>query len=332
MACKSNDKIISSTPIFYTTSAVSAWQGIRYIKHNQYMIVGTSAPDTGILYFGPLDGSSISVYKVMYPNSTSTSVYGPDFISNDLIRLVGSYKTGDDTVNGFIFEGSLDDLNDPTKYTTVPSTSKFNYVHSVMGDLAVGNSGDIGLILSSQAFIYNLKTKEKQSIVYPESLTTTAYGIWYNGGTSYTICGGYAGKLFGINDIYVDRGHGLRPYPIGHGYVVNYDSKCGEFTNWTSFDYPNNNILTHFQGISSSKPGEYEISADYLGLDITLHALYLKIKKSKHRYHYNVKYWSELKYPNGTALISANSIANKNIVGIVFTNNTIIPYQAELLF
>ena len=35
------------------------------------------------------------------------------------------------------------------------------------------------------------RTQILTDIVYPGSTTTTAYGIWYNGGTSYTICGGY---------------------------------------------------------------------------------------------------------------------------------------------
>ena len=60
-----------------------------------------------------------------------------------------------------------------------------------MGDLAVGNGGDIP-DHTDNAFLYSVsQDKILTDIVYPGSTTSSAYGIWFNGGTSYTICGGY---------------------------------------------------------------------------------------------------------------------------------------------
>jgi len=64
----------------------------------------------------------------------------------------------------------------------------------VSGGLVVGNldmAGDKNP--AGYAFIYDPATGEQTPIVYPKSsrsLTHTAYGIWWNGGSSYTISGG----------------------------------------------------------------------------------------------------------------------------------------------
>ena len=98
-----------------------------------------------------------------------------------------------------------------------------------MGDLAVGNAdGPEGNapLGTGHAFIYSVSQAQiLTDIVYPGSTSTTAYGIWYNGGTSYTIAGGYtmlgsAGKT------------------VAEGYLVDYDSSTGQFTHWTSFAAP----------------------------------------------------------------------------------------------
>src|SRR4029079_2371190 len=114
----------------------------------------------------------------------------------DALRLVGSYKTGNDMVQGFLFQGTIADLAQSGNYRTINYPgAKFNYVHSTMGDLAVGNAdgpeGNLP-IGTGHAFLYDVaRGTFLPDIVYPGSTSTTAYGIWHNGGTSYTICGGY---------------------------------------------------------------------------------------------------------------------------------------------
>ena len=57
-----------------------------------------------------------------------------------------------------------------------------------------------------------------------------------------------------------------RAAPISNAYLVDYNSATGQFSNWTSFPYPNGvvgqDFLTHFQGISSTEAGVYTLGAD----------------------------------------------------------------------
>jgi hypothetical protein len=75
------------------------------------------------------------------------------------------------------------------------------FVHSVDGGLAVGNADNADVddltgyfSLSSTAFIVDLDTGKQTEIRYPDDrnplVTHTANGIWFNGGSSYTIAGG----------------------------------------------------------------------------------------------------------------------------------------------
>ena len=123
---------------------VSGWQGIRNSDTSgQYLIAGTSDAN-GLLFDGTMDGVGTS-YSVDYPGADTTSVYGPDNLGNSTVRLVGSYKNADFAtapveVNGFLFEGTTADLGQAGNYRTVDYPgAKFNYVHSTMGGLAVGN-------------------------------------------------------------------------------------------------------------------------------------------------------------------------------------------------
>src|SRR5262249_37326760 len=143
------------------------------------------------------NGAGGASYSVNYPGATTTSVYGPDLLKNGDLQLVGAYKTGDDVVHGFVFQGSTDDLTNADNYATIDySGAKFNYVHSIAGDLAVGNADGPENKLplgTGHAFLYDVKQHLfLPDIVFPGSLSTSAYGIWSNGGTSYTIAGGYS--------------------------------------------------------------------------------------------------------------------------------------------
>src|SRR5262249_32818130 len=120
------------------------WQGIRGADTaGQYLITGTSN-DSGLLFDGTIAGVGQS-YLVQYPGALTTSVYGPDNLDNGVVRLVGNYKNSDYATapvysNGFVFEGTPAQLSASSKYRTIDYPgAKFNYVHSTMGGLAVGN-------------------------------------------------------------------------------------------------------------------------------------------------------------------------------------------------
>ena len=168
------------------------------------------------------------------------------------------------TVNSFIYTGTTSEFNNPANFSslTFPGAT-YTYAHSTAGGLVVGNNdnpvdhgGQADLPYGpGQAFLYNIAQETWTDIAYPGSKTTSAYGIWYNGGTSYTIAGGYS---MGLIDTFTNQNQ-----PIGTSYMVDYNSATGQFSHWTSFAAPfGGNVLTHFQGISSAQAGVYTLAAD----------------------------------------------------------------------
>ncbi len=116
-----------------------------------------------------------------------------------------------------------------TRRSTIPSARTPTFTARWAASRSVTPTAPRGPARSHRPCVYLQRlaaTKFLTDIVYPGSTTTTAYGIWYNGGTSYTICGGYSSNSNASE-------------PIGNAYLVDYDSATGQFTNWTSFAYPN---------------------------------------------------------------------------------------------
>jgi parallel beta-helix repeat protein len=346
----SNHNLIGhSDPItgisYYNTNQVSiqpvsGWQGIRAGNGSgQYLITGTSNSD-GLLFDGTIAGVGTS-YLVRYPGASTTSVYGPNNLGNGMVQLVGNYKNADYATapvfsNGFIFEGSTSDLSQAGNYKTIDYPgAKFNYVHSTMGGLAVGNYDsppDHGMgnlpFGPGHAFIYDIAGGSfLTDVVFPGSLSNTAYGIWYNGGTSYTICGGYSTSVVNNFD---DQSR-----PIGKGYLVDYDSKTGAFSHWTSFDYPNGiNFVTHFEGISSVEKGVYTLNADSVqaGSSNPAQGSWVTVRRNTDGSFGNAV-WVDLNdpnYPSSSGITSSNSVYGNQVVGIVIGQGTLASFQATI--
>lgn len=311
------------------------WQGIRQIEKNKYMIVGTSQKD-GILNIGPIRYDSSKTKIINFPNASSTSVYGPQYIKDEFIQLVGSYKINNiNAVFGFIYTGNLCDINESKYYNTVVTGGKFTYVHSVYNFLAVGNydgplsendhhESKLGPI---NAFIYNIKDKSFEKVEYPNSASNTVYGIWYNGNGKYTLTGGYSNDKKDIKDVYK---HEKCKKPIGNGYIVDYDIKNKNFSNWTSISYDNNSI-THFEGISGNRktPNLYQLAANTLNKDGELVAFWVLVKRTKNGKFRTLK-WVKIKYPDSDGLTSSNSVAGNIVVGTVIGDK--VGYQAVIDF
>jgi parallel beta-helix repeat protein len=325
-----SDPVTSTS--FYNADAVgmqpvSAWQGIRNsATSGQYLITGTSGAN-GLLYNGPISGAGGTSYSVNYPGATTTSVYGPDVLEGNRVRLVGSYKNGDGTVHGFLFEGTTADLSQSGNYRTIDyPNAKYTYVHSTMGGFAVGNAdGPEGNapLGTGHAFLYDVaRNTLLPDIIYPGSTTTTAYGIWYNGGTSYTICGGYSG---------IQGQSGA----ISHGYIVDYDSLTGQYTHWASFDYPNGLVgqdyITHFEGISSAEKGVYTLVADSAqsGSSNPAQGSFVTVRRNTDG-TFGPAAWVDLNYPGVAGVVSANSVAGNQVVGIVVSGAGTFSYQATV--
>jgi hypothetical protein len=319
---------------------VSGWQGIRGgDADGQYIIVGTTNT-SGLLFEGTIAGGGTS-YAVNYPGAFNTSIYGPNNLGDGNLQLVGVYKnpdfaTADVEVNGMLFQGTVDDLNDPSAYTTIDYPgAKFNYVHSTMNGLVVGNydsaieHGNLNLPLGpGHAYIYSIADDNfVKDIVYPGSLSNTAYGIWYNGESSYTICGGYSSSIVNNLD---DQNQ-----PIGQAYLVDYNSLTGELSNWTSFSYPNGtNFVTHFEGISSVEKGIYTLNADSVQADSDnpVQGSFATVRRNVDR-SFGTAEWVDLNYTGvdpTTNVTSSNSVYGNQVVGIVINDGNSFSYQATV--
>ena len=336
---------VTGVSYFDTTDVevpVTGWQGIRGgDEAGQYIIVGTSG-SSGLLFQGTIEGDGTS-YEIDFPDAQTTSIYGPDNLGGGELRLVGVYKnsdfeTADVTVNGFLYEGttSSSDLNDLSNYRTINyPDAKFNYVHSTMGGLVVGNydsaedhgTGDLPLG-PGHAYLYDIETDTfLTDIVYPGSLSNTAYGIWYNGGTRYTIVGGYS--LTPGNN-FEDQDH-----PIGRAYMVDYDAAEGEFSNWTTFSYPNGvNYVTHFEGISSVEKGVYTLNADSVQTDSAnpSQGSLVTVRRNADG-TFGEAEWVDLNYTGVdplTHITSSNSVYGNQVVGIVIHEGDSFSYQATV--
>lgn len=314
---------------YYNTDSMqitpSGETGIRGTgTSDQYYITGNSGAD-GLLFVGTIAGVGTS-YVVDYidgsANQYITNVYGPDAINATTVRLVGTYKdasSSSDQVDGFLFEGTTADFTNPANYRTISIPgATYTYAHSTAGGLVVGNydnPADHGMgnlqYGPSHAFIYSIAQNQQiAEVAFPGAKSTCAYGIWYNGGTSYTICGGYS---LGFANNFLNQGQ-----PLGASYLVDYDSATGEFSHWTSYVPPAGfNTLTHFQGISGVESGTYTIAAVTLpGITTQPVQGFLVTVDRNADGSFGANVWTALDDPAGTAT-SANSVYGNQIVGVV---------------
>jgi hypothetical protein len=317
------------TNVNYNNSTmIKFWQGIRYLSDNYYITCGTTINEQGVVNIGSITNyNSENNYTVTFPNSEVTSVYGPDYVGIGVYRLVGTYRNvNEKTVYGFFFEGTLIDLSKTQNYNSIliGSNSDYTYVHSTMGNLIGGTYGSNSAAIN--AFIMKIKTGTVINVVFPGSKSNTVYGIWYNEDDSYTLCGGYSDEEVSALSIYING----QPTPFGKAYLVNYNSITNLFSNWTSFTYKNSNLLTHFEGISSSSPKKYEISADainYNNINIGSFVTIIQNKNGEFKAHD----WINIDYPLPLTITSSNSVANNIIVGAYFdSQQNSYGYSAEI--
>ncbi len=318
------------------TLPVTVWEGIRNYqgKSNEFLISGQTGTN-GLLYLGALAGGGKS-YEVKFPNAASTSVYGPDSLENGNVRLVGSYapKSNEGVSDfGFIWEGSLNQLPGGGKYRTIDYPgATVQFTHSTMGGLAVGNAlTSSNPDAPSVAYIYDVaKADFVDTVSFPGSKTTTVYGIWHNGRSNYTICGGYSD--FRTNNM---ADHSL-PLFRGRAFLVDYDAETQKFSHWTSYRYRNGETArtfeTHFEGISSEEPGVYTMNADSVrrgGTAGPVQGSWISVRRNPDG-RFSDGQWVDLNYPGVRAgVTSSNSVYGNHVVGIAITKSS-IPFQATI--
>lgn len=335
-----NNSLIN-TPIGKEYGGISAWQGIRYLGSDTYLITGTTNPKPntgyGIIYVGHINCYDGKYFIQKVPNSISTSTYGPNYnVNTGIYTFVGSYIDYNLNTNGYIYIGNLDELSLCDKnnyfYPSVNLSYNITFLHSVSNGLIVGNSGNQNSD-ETLSYIYDINNLNeiKTEIKFPDSHTTTTYGIWYNGDNSYTLVGGFSHKKININNIYLNNG---LTFPHGNAFIVDYNSITNTFTNWTSIVYNVDDIVLeiHFQGIYQNENGTYSINADVLNLSENLlpQGYFLTIgRNDNNEFTYNIDNWIKLKYDN-FGITTSNSTANNKIVGL-FIGKENVSFQAEII-
>lgn len=324
---------------YQANTDIFSWQGICPIDYtNEYLITGTQTGGSlGAIYRGPIElVSQGPINAVVFPNSTGTSVYGPEHSyevnccnPHEIITLVGSYQTGEVGIKfpckGFGYKGKYTDLANPDNYFEIEPDKEYKYtvVHSTRAGLAVYISSDTSQLnlIEGRSFVYDIDKKQTISEVkFPDSEFTTTYGIWYNGQTSsfdkYTISGGFSiqGDLF----------------PNTRTYVVDfiYNRITGQtiFENWSEIKIPEISIYTHAQGISGLNgfSDEYILPIANFYLDpiqgklLQLSGGKIKIKRIGNQF---IKLsYQAINFPQ-TRLTIVTSAAENVVVGVSLNNN-----------
>ena len=269
----------------------------------------------------------------------STTTYSADYLGGDQLRIVGTYSnTGASNELGWVFTGSLADIDDPDRYTSLPfptETASWNIPHSTSGGLVVGNYNSSTFedkpAGGGRAYVYDAVNQVYlvPSMVYPGSGSNTLYGIWWNGGTSYTLCGGYSNLP--VNNL-------LNPnIPLENALMVDFDSSTNTFSNWKTFKYSNPvtgySAVTHFEGISGVEDGKYTLAGVALDEGATV-AGFVTVYRNADGSFGDMS-WTDLKPTNsdgtpvdGTAF--ADSVYGNAVVGIAPGDSGVNAYTATI--
>jgi hypothetical protein len=242
-----------NNPVATSSSYFTSLTGVRGVADSSDVyITGATilgSTYTAQLYKGPLTGGG-TYYTMSYPSSSgattkTTNSYSVDNLPNGRVSVVGSYNTTQNmNQQGYIYTGAVVDnptsgfqtINFPGAIITIP--------HSVMNDLVVG--GYEPQTGRPHAFIYKISTGEftRLTVMTDQNVAETAYGVWHNGGTSYTIVGGFT-----------------EASDIEKAYILDYDSSTGVITNTTAYTFNNQpSVLTHFEGITTNGSGGYYLA------------------------------------------------------------------------
>ena len=209
-------------------------------------------------------------------------------------------------------------------------TATWNTPHSTANGLVVGNydssTVDDEPAGAGRAYIYDAvsQTYLVPDMIYPDSVANTNYGIWWNGGTSYTIAGGYSNLP--VNNLLDPR------VPLSEAMIVDYDSATGEFSNWTSYRFTDPSTgfsgLTHFEGISGVGPGRYTMASTALD-EGQFVAGFVTVERNPDG-SFGEFTWTTLSPPVVDGITFADSVYGNAVVGVAPTSTAINAYQAVI--
>jgi len=289
----------------------------------------------------PSAGSGTGTWTVLnVPGAASTSIYGPEVLGNNTYNLVGTFtcppsgststtaapsqcSTGANTYS-FFYSGPI---------TTNPSMGNFIQVqarqypslkladatilHSVSGGLAVGNYNSINGPMGN-AFVFDPVTGKQTNLVFPDAEKSySVYGIWYNGGTSYTVAGGVSGGL-------IDKKSGQ---PVTLGYLMDYDRASGQSSNYQAYQYKpvgaakryfnHDGVITHFEGIWSNGQGLYKLPASITSFTGGVSAAFVAqvVRRPNGKFSTSAN-WKQITLP-GSSFMTNDSLFGDTSIGIV---------------
>lgn len=290
----------------------------------------------GALYSGSLaavTNASISSWVPLVPvisgqTVISTSLYGPNTaqftpsIGAGNVIAVGSYKyaqspAGSGADHGVIYEGSVSGGGTWTQIDAtalVTNGTLLNTIaHSTMGSLVVGNY-DTSLA-TGNAFIYNLSNAAWVNLAPTGSASFTAYGIWQNSETSFTIAGGSSALESGGLDL---------------GYLVNYDSSTGQTSDFKTFNYinaPVTALISHFDGITATQTG-FNLTGDYLMLGGGLGAFFASVDLLPGG-GFGEAVWTDIAF-TGADETSGNTVVGDSVLGVYTVGGAPLSYVSTV--
>lgn len=301
-------------------SGTTLIQGIRGVDGSPDVYIAGSLSNAGLvqglLYRGPLQGNGASgswnALTYTAPGVTdvvNTSCYGPNNGADGQVQLVGSYKrtsTGQSAL-GFYYQGPPDGSGSWQTVSPNGGNTTNVYVHSVMGNLAVGNY-DVDGLDNGYAFIWDVAKNVYHDLVAPNAKTTTLYGIWHNGGDSYTLAGGYSE---------------ISPGDLSQGFLVDWNASTSTAGNWKTYQYASQkfaSIVTHFEGITTDGAGGYHLASDWLNGKSGAGAALARVRRNADG-SFGDAQWIDIAYPDAVLATSANTVYQNNILGIFLTEN-----------
>ncbi len=301
--------------------------GIRQVAgSNSVYISGgyTTSTTYSLLYQGPLSG--VGTWNLITPSSTlspghaitSSTLYGPDNSSTaGEVNLVGTYKVqGDTTTYGFFYSGPPNgsgstwlNLN-PSSLISMGDILLGTVPHSTMNGIAVGNFDTQAR--SGRVFIYNTANSTYYELTKSGTTSISAYGIWWNGGTSYTIAGGYRDPF--------------NPTQGTVGYLVDWDSSTQQATNWQYYNYQNDSTwVTHFEGITTDNAGGYNLAAAWETADSSgAGGAFAHVSRNSDN-SFGTATWTNISFP-GAATTTVNTVYLNNILGVYLLQGSAVTY------
>lgn len=321
---------ITYTTINSSTSSanITSLTGIRGVSNsNNVYITGAAVTSSGIysnqLYVGPITGGG-TYYTLNVPGSNSTTnSYSADNWNGTEVQVVGSSTINGET-KGFLYQGPVANNNGVGTVGTAPwydisfsnnGTVYDSIPHSVMNNIVVGGyenrliNAYICDITNPGAPVCNDMSAAFASLPFVPA-STSAYGVWWNGGTSYTIVGGYSSIATSSSG----------PRTVGvTGYIVDYDSSSKTWTHFTKLNWENGTtgaIGTHFEGITIDlTKGGYNLAAEGILPNGTLPVGLAHVTRTPSGGFTTTPTWVTVSYPNA-ALTTGDTVYQNNILGI----------------